>query len=110
MDISDEEIKRILEIHQKRLAYDRKRYHEKLKHDPEFIRKNRARANEHYKNHGQKKRDKYQAHKELMNAKASYRYYLKTKRIELFKEKHAEKYKLLLDTNDPILNLPVPQE
>ena len=104
MDISDEEIQRILKLHQKRLAYDRKRYHEKLKHNPEFIAKNRQRANEHYKLHGQKKRLKYQEHRDLMNARSSYRYYKKTDRIELFKEKHPEKYQILVDNNDSVLN------
>ncbi len=104
MDLSDEQIKKIVEGHMKRLAYDRKRYHEVNKFDPEFIAKNRARAKAHYQEHGDKKRETYAKNKELLSARSSARYYKKTDRLELFKERYPEKYQLLVDASDPVLS------
>lgn len=104
MDLSDEQIKKIVALHMKRLEYDRKRYHEVNKHDPDFIAKNRERAKAHYQQHGEKKRETYAKNKELLSARSSARYYKKTDRLELFKEKHPEKYQLLVDASDPVLS------
>ncbi len=104
MDLTDEQIKAIVERHVKRREYDKNRYHEVLKKDPDFIAKNRERAKAHYQQNGEKKRQVYAKNKELLSARSSARYYKKTDRLELFKEKHPEKYQLLLDASDPVLS------
>ncbi len=104
MDLSDEQIKRIVEQHKKRRAYDRKRYHEVSKNDPVFIAKNRERARLHYQQNGDKKRETYVKNKELLSARASARYYKRTDRLEVFKEKHPEKYQLLVDASDKVIS------
>ena len=96
MDLTDEQIDRILESHKRRRAYDRHRYHTVLKYNPEFVKKNRLNARKHYEEKGQKKRDYYKTDKEYLSARASYRYYKRSNREELFKTRHPEKYALLV--------------
>ena len=97
MDLTDEQITKIILSHKKRLEYDRKRYHEVNKKDPVFIAKNRQRAKEHYEKYGSKKRENYAQNREVLSARTSYRYYKRTNRLELFKTRHPEKYQMLVD-------------
>ena len=97
MDLTDEQITRIILSHKKRLEYDRKRYHEVNKFDPVFIARNRQRAKEHYQKYGNKKRENYAENKDVLSARSSYRYYNKTNRLELFKTRKPVKYQLLVD-------------
>ena len=101
--MTDEEIKHILEKYKKRLEYDRSRYHEVLKNDPEFIEKNRARAREHYALNKEVKKTLYEENKPIMRARSSYRYYKKQSRESEFIEKYPDKYKILVDANDSCL-------
>lgn len=97
MDLTQEEITRIIESHKRRREYDRNRYHSVLKHDPEFVKKNRHNARKHYEEKGQKKREHYAKDKAYLSARASYRYYKRSNREELFKQLHPQKYQLLVE-------------
>ncbi len=97
MDLTDEQIQKIIEQHKRRRAYDKERYHAVLKNDTAFVEKNRERARKHYEENAQKKLDNYAQNKDYLSARASYRYYMKTNRAELFKDKHPDKYQILVD-------------
>ena len=97
MDLTEEEIAKIVKHYKARRKYDTERYHNVNKKNPEFVAKNRQRAKDHYKKYGQKKKDAYAQNKVLLSARSSYRYYKRTDRIELFKTRHPEKYQLLVD-------------
>ena len=62
------------------------------------MKKNRDRAKLHYENNKEKKKEYYQSNRELMNAKASYKYYLKNDNIEQFKKKYNDRYELLINS------------
>jgi hypothetical protein len=97
MDYTNEEIQNILKKYKENRERDRIRY-EKRKLDPVFVAKNRERAREHYhKNRGEVKQY-YDNNREAMRAKSNYRYWLKKGDIGIqkFKEKHPEKYDLLV--------------
>ncbi len=95
--MNEEEIQRILTIHKNMLESSRKRYHEVKKHDPEFVKKNRDRSNKWYELNREKRKEKYNNEKHIINAKASYNYYKKRNNIELFKVRHKGKYDILVD-------------
>ena len=93
-DISEDVIKRLIEKYKHKLEYDKTRYHTKMKINPDFREKNRAR--EHYKTNKDKKKDYYENNKETNQARNNYYYYKKTNRLELFKSKKKEQYEHLL--------------
>ena len=45
------------------------------------------------------KKENYQKNKDLLSAKSLYNYYKKRDNIDSFKEKHASKYIMLLESN-----------
>ncbi len=98
MNYSENEIQNILRLYSKKKEYEKQRY-ELIKDTDEFKIKNRLRAKNHYDNNKEKKLQKYQDNKEIMNAKSSYYYYKKTDKLEIFKEKNSEKYELLKSIN-----------
>tara|TARA_R110000787_G_C13344346_1_gene438506 strand:+ start:441 stop:827 length:387 start_codon:yes stop_codon:yes gene_type:complete len=77
-----------------------KKYYDKKKNDPEFIKKRNERqriaynTNEEYR---QKKLDHASNNREYMTARSRYNYYKRNNKIENFEKAHPEKYKLLLE-------------
>lgn len=99
MDYTDEQIKKILESHKNRTIKNKERY-ETIKDTDEFKALNRERAKNHYYRVGkEKKQNNYNKNRDLMNAKQCYSYYKNINKIELFKTRHIDKYKLLTDIN-----------
>ena len=96
--ITDEYIQKLVNDHKKKLQYHRDRYNNIRKHDETFMKKNRDRAKVHYDNNKEKKKEYYESNKALMNAKASYKYYLKNDKVDKFKEKYNDRYELLLNS------------
>ena len=99
-----------------------KRYHDKIKHTPEFLGKRKIhRENnidvilERGKNNFQKyyhegdgkskKKAYYESHKEMYQAKGSYNYYKRKNKLDLFKERLPDRYALLVEIGyltDPV--------
>lgn len=99
MDLSEEQIQRILENYKKKRIRENNYYHEVVKNKEDFILKNRARAKAHYEKNKDKKKEKYESNKDLISAKNLYKYYLKKDNVEKFKEKHQNKFELLSENN-----------
>jgi len=98
MDLTDEHINKILESYKKKREREIKYYHEVKKHNEDYMKKNRERAKKHYQNgYKEKKKEYYENNKDIMKAKSSYNYYKKINNIDKFKDKHKEKYNLLVD-------------
>lgn len=96
-ELTDEYIKGLVEKHKKMLQYNKDRYNTIRKNDPEFMQKNRDRANKHYQDNKDKKHQYYQENKELINCKSSYRYYKSKNKLDDFKIKQPDKYQTLVD-------------
>lgn len=99
MDLTDEQIKKIIESYKKKRIRENKYYHETSKNKDEFVLKNRARAKAHYEKNRDKKIENYQQNKDFISAKNLFNYYKKKDNIDKFIEKHKEKYDLLKDKN-----------
>lgn len=97
MDISDDKIKTFLESYKERLEKKRIHYHEVLKHDPEFMQKNRDRAQRHFEENKEKKKQYYQDNKEIKRLNNYYYNYKKQNRLPDLKKKHPEIYQKLID-------------
>ena len=77
---------------------DIKRYHQKYKNDPEYQVKNRERQTQAYHNnpeYRQKKLDAYKNNKELVNTRSTYNKYKRQNKLNLFIERHPDKYEYL---------------
>lgn len=96
--LSEEQINNIIQSYNKRRDYEKQRYNN-IKDTDEFKMKNRARAKAHYETNKEKKLQKYQDNKEILNAKSTYRYYKNLDKLDFFKEKKSEKYELLKSIN-----------
>jgi hypothetical protein len=99
-----------------------KRYHDKIKHTPEFLEKRKIYREknidvilERGKNNFQKyyhegdgkskKKAYYESHKEMYQAKGSYNYYKRKNKLDLFKERLPDRYALLVEIGyltDPV--------
>ena len=97
-NISEEQIKKLIEQHKARSERDRLRY-QSHKDDEDFIKGNRQRAKDHYENNRDKRLEHYKENKTLMNARSSYYYYKKKDKIDLFKERCPDKLQVLLSNN-----------
>jgi len=97
-NLTDERIKKIIEQYEKKRNREKERY-QLIKDTEEFINQNRERARNHYQNNKDMKKEKYNNDKEFLNCKASFYYYRKINKLDLFKEKHPEKVKVLSDRN-----------
>lgn len=98
MDLTAEQIARVLTNYKKKRERETKYYHEVTKNKEDFKVKNRERAKAHYENgYKEKKKEKYENDKEFIKTKSLYNYYKRKGNIEKFKEKHGEKYKMLVD-------------
>jgi hypothetical protein len=100
---SEEQINKILTNYKNKRDRENKYYHDVTKNSEDFKIKNRERAKAHYHNKGKDmKKDRYEENKELLRVKSLYNYYKKKDNIEGFKEKHFDKYQLLL--NSTVIN------
>ena len=97
MEFTDEQIEQILLRYKKSIEYNRDRYHNIRKNDPEYQRKNRERAKKHYESNKDHKKQYYEKNKEDLNMKQKYRYYKSRDNIEGYKTKFPEYYKKLVE-------------
>jgi len=98
MDLTEEQISKILENYKNKRIRENKYYHEVTKNNEDFIKKNRERAKNHYHNgYKEKKKNNYNDNKEIMKNKSLYNYYKRNDKIEIFKERHKDKYENLMD-------------
>jgi len=95
MDVTDEQIKNMLEKYKKEKTKRKERY-QIQKMDQSFIKDNRQRSKDYYEKNKEKYKQKYQDNKEIKQAKNSYYYYNKTNQISNFKLNHQDKYNLLV--------------
>jgi hypothetical protein len=96
MDLSAEQIARILTNYKNKRIRENKYYHEVTKNKEEFKIKNRTRAKAHYHNgYKDKKRENYSNNKDVLQMKSLYNYYKKTDKLDIFKEKHEDKFNIL---------------
>ena len=95
MDLSQEQIDRILANYKKKRERENKYYHEVSKDNEQFKMKNRERAKAHYDRAGKDmKKYKYESNKEILQI---FNYYRKNDKLDLFKEKHESKYNILVE-------------
>lgn len=98
MDLTAEQIARILTNYKNKRIRENKYYHEVSKNNEDFKKKNRERAKNHYENgYKEKKKENYNQNKELLKNKSLYNYYKKKDKIDVFKEKHSEKFQYLVE-------------
>jgi len=98
MDLTADQIAKILTNYKKKRERENKYYHEVTKDKEEFKIKNRERAKAHYQNgYKEKKKENYNSNKELLKTKSLFNYYKRNNKIDVFKEKHPEKYNMLFD-------------
>ncbi len=98
MDLTAEQIARVLTNYKNKRIRETNYYHNVTKNKEEFKLKNRQRAKDHYANgYKEKKKQNYENNKELQQIKSLYNYYKKNDKIDKFKEKHEAKYQTLLD-------------
>lgn len=96
-NLSEAQIQNILQSYKNKREREKQRY-EEIKNTEDFKNYNRNKAREHYLNNKDKYKERYQNKKDLIKAKNSYYYYQKTNNIEKFKEKHHERYEMLLNS------------
>ena len=98
MDLTEEQIAKVLTNYKNKRIRENKYYHEVTKNKEEFKIKNRERAKSHYENgYKEKKRENYANNRDVIKNKSLYNYYKRNDKIEVFKEKHEEKYKMLVE-------------
>jgi len=98
MDLTAEQIARVLTNYKNKRIRENKYYHEVTKNKEEFKIKNRERAKLHYDNgYKEKKKEKYSNNKEFLKNKSLYNYYKKNDKLDIFKDKHKDKYDMLSD-------------
>ena len=95
MNLTDEQIEKILTTYKNKRERENKYYHEVKKNSEDYVLKNRQRAKEHYAKNKDIKTQKYQDNKEILKSKSLYNYYKKKDKIDVFEEKHQVKYELL---------------
>jgi len=96
MDLTAEQIARLLTNYKNKRIRENKYYHEVTKNKEEFKIKNRERAKAHYHNgYKEKKRENYSNNKDVLQMKSLYNYYKRKDKIDIFKEKHEDKFKML---------------
>ena len=89
---NDELIKKLLADYKKKIEHDRHTYHTVKKLNPEFMESNRQRAKLHYEKNKAKKKETYEKNKELHKSKNLYAYYKRNNKLDIFKDKHKDKY------------------
>ena len=97
MEISDDQTHKILEAYKRKRSKEKERY-DKLKADPEFIKKNRDRARAYYIANRDKKAETYMMNKEIRSAKSLFHYYESQGRGEEFIKRYPHKHALINDS------------
>lgn len=96
MDLTAEQIARVLTNYKNKRIRENKYYHEVTKNKEDFKIKNRERAKAHYHNgYKEKKRENYSNNKDVLQMKSLYNYYKRNDKIDIFKEKHEDKFNML---------------
>jgi len=95
-EISNTEIKKIIENQKKINIAQKKYYHEKLKDNQEYKAKARERSRQWYIKNNKKKKEKYEKNKEVTNAKQLYLYHKNKGQSNKFVNKYPEKYEMLI--------------
>ena len=98
MDLTAEQIARVLTTYKKKREREKNYYENVTKNKEDFKIKNRERAKAHYDNgYKEKKKETYMNNKEILKTKSLYNYYKRKDKVEVFKEKHEEKFKMLCE-------------
>ncbi len=98
MDMTAEQIAKVLTNYKNKRIRENNYYHNVTKDKEEFKIKNRERAKNHYINgYKDKKKQNYENNKDLMKMKSLYSYYRKNDKIDKFKDKHLDKYNVLIE-------------
>jgi hypothetical protein len=98
MDLTATQIARVLTNYKNKRIRENNYYHNVTKDKDEFKIKNRERAKAHYNNgYKDKKKENYANNRDLIKTKSLYNYYKKTDNIDKFKEKHQDKYDMLVE-------------
>lgn len=98
MDLTATQIARVLTNYKNKRIRENNYYHNVTKDKEEFKIKNRERAKAHYNNgYKDKKKENYANNRDLIKTKSLYNYYKKTDNIDKFKEKHQDKYDMLVE-------------
>ena len=107
--MNEEEIIKLLQYYKEKREYDRYRYHNYLKNDPEWVDKQKKWNRESYHKHRDKRLEYNNKNKDIINTKNLYRWYYKNNKQDDFKLKFPDKYKLLVDMNFKLVNPNPPQ-
>ena len=92
MDLSNEQIEKVLEKYKKKLQYDRDRYHNVKKLDSTFMEKNRQRARNHYETNKDKRKEYYMNNRENKKLINQFYYYNRLNKLDVLKDKYPDKY------------------
>tara|TARA_R100000654_G_scaffold75178_2_gene111806 strand:- start:193 stop:591 length:399 start_codon:yes stop_codon:yes gene_type:complete len=92
---TDDKIKSIVNQYKKKRERENNKYHNELKHDDEWRKRNNEKSKEYYKNNKEVVQKKYLSNNEYIKIRNLYRYYLRENRVEDFKHKHKDKYEYL---------------
>tara|TARA_R110002096_G_scaffold211263_1_gene398750 strand:+ start:1443 stop:1838 length:396 start_codon:yes stop_codon:yes gene_type:complete len=95
MEYTDDKIKSIITQYKKKRERENKMYHEELKHDENWRKKNNDKSKDYYKINKEAVRKKYLSDNEYIKIRNLYRYYLRCNRVQDFKDKYPEKYMYL---------------
>tara|TARA_R100001460_G_scaffold76769_2_gene117755 strand:+ start:823 stop:1191 length:369 start_codon:yes stop_codon:yes gene_type:complete len=93
--LNNSDITKIITQYKKKRDREKKNYHEKLKVDNEWCKKNQKRALDYYNKNKEKNKEKYKNDKDFVNSRSMFQYYKRNNRITEFKDKYPEKYELL---------------
>jgi len=98
MDLTEEQINKIVNNYKLKREKEKKHYHEVLKNNENFKENNRIRTKKHYHDgYKELKKEKYKENKDYYKALSSYHYYKKSNRLDYFKEKNKDKYDILVE-------------
>ncbi len=95
MEMTNDEIKKIINQYNRKRDREKENYHNKLKCDDEWCKRNKERALSYYHENKEKKKEKYKKDKEFINSRSMLNYYKRMGRIKDFKDKYPDKCELL---------------
>jgi len=95
MEMSNEQIKKIVNQYNRKREREKENYHTKLKCDDEWCERNKERALIYYHENKDKKKEKYIKDKDFVKSRSLYQYYKRMDRVKDFKDKYPDKCELL---------------
>jgi len=95
MELTDEQIQKMLERYKKTLHVKKEKYHTIDKYDDEYMSKNRERSKRYYEMNKDKHRQYYETNKERSRLMSRLYYYKKRDALDQFMIKYPEQYKQL---------------